>query len=614
MDVFFVISGYLITKGLLVDLDKGEYSIGNFYVRRIRRIFPAYLAVILFTLILGCLLYYGKNLEILSKTAFKSSVFLTNIHFAKFSGYFSPDAHGNALLNLWSLSVEEQFYIFFPLILAALYKWKHARIKITIWLLTIISLIASIYMVNICNEVTDAFYWLPYRSWELLAGCLLAIHKRDSFISSGIGFPALVILCLAFFYYSEALPFPGLMAIVPILCAVILLSCGNYGLAKPIMENKVTVFFGKISYSLYLFHWPLLVFCRHSFNRILPETVTATIAVILSLILSILSWKIIETPVRRTRWANKKYYIFGLSVIILTIGLSQLTKAIAKYEIKHPHVVLEDYWDGKAVTHENYQDPTWPKSDNRTDNTFTVLGTEQNFQYVLWGDSHAMALSPGFHEFSLKTGINGIYINRKHTLLYDTNSSTYPENAEWIDTVLSWLEQHKELHTVILVNRWAVRAQGFQNENGTHQTYYRRDKITGSSNELFNLGLKQLCEKLKNMNKNVVILSSVPEQATNVPSTMDKGIFGICRIDSIAWENFTERQKEVNQALKDIESKRLAKIIWIDSYFYENAKPVSLLMEGNKSMYTDDDHLSPAGACWLLKKIRNTLTTSITEK
>ena len=113
VDVFFVISGYLITKGLLKDLDEKTYSIASFYVRRIRRIFPAYLSVVAFTLITGIVVYYGPELLTLAKTALCSSVFLANIYFERNSDYFSPNAHENPLLNLWSLSVEEQFYVFF---------------------------------------------------------------------------------------------------------------------------------------------------------------------------------------------------------------------------------------------------------------------------------------------------------------------------------------------------------------------------------------------------------------------------------------------------------------------------------------------------------------------
>lgn len=609
VDVFFVISGYLITRGLLADLDANKYSIGTFYVRRIRRIFPAYAAVIIFSLIAGGLIYYGAKLELLATTALSSIFFATNIFFERTSDYFAPEAHENALLNLWSLSVEEQFYVFFPLFLALLYKYTPRHIKTFIWLTFITSLILSIWVVNFKGHDMLAFYWLPFRAWELMAGSLLAIHINDKFINLRTGFLSLCILIFTIFCISDSTPFPGIVASIPILCAVSLIASGKYGIAKTILEHRISVFIGKISYSLYLFHWPLLVFSRYALSEFLPSEIINWIAIILSIIFSILSWQYIELPLRRTKWKNTSYYKLGVCIIIITLLFSLAMRQLAKYEKLHSHVIVEEYWDGEAASGEKYSDPHWPASENRTSNSLTKLGGHENPQYVLWGDSHAMALAPGFNSFSLSTGINGLYINRKHTLLRGTNSRLYPDNSQWIEQILEWLKKHPELHTVILVNRWAVRSQGWANESGRKVVYTRLDGQGASSEDIFELGITQICAELKKMGKQVIIITSVPEQGMDVPEKLQRfGIFGLLATSrGISEAEYDERQHEANIVFKKLQDNNLAQIIWVKQVFFPNGQILPLLLPGQISMYRDDDHLSPSGAKYLINKIQGTL-------
>ena len=613
VDVFFVISGYLITKGLLLDLEKGTYSIGNFYVRRIRRIFPAYITVIIFSLIVGCILYTGEKLEVLANTACSSALFVTNIYFDKTIDYFAPGAHTNALLNLWSLSVEEQFYVFFPLLLAALYKWAPKYLKVSIWLTAIISLATCVYAVNIVHNEQCAFYWLPYRAWELMAGALLAIQLRNRFVNLKIGLVALLLLMFSFFWVSDAMSFPGIVAVLPVGCAVILLMSGNYGMVKGIMEHSSTVFIGKISYSLYLFHWPLLVFCRYALYGVLNPAWIGLIAVVLSFAFSIFSWRYIELPLRRTKWKNMRYYALGGGIIAIALASSLMSRVIAHNKSNYSDIVVEDYWNGEAADETDYPDPQWAESENATPNSLTKLGEGKNPQYVLWGDSHAMALSPGFHEFSLQTGINGLYVNRKHTLLENTYSKTYPDNAEWIESVLTWLERRPELHTVVLVNRWAVRSQGLINESNQIVNYIRCDGQGTNIQEVFEIGITRLCSRLKQMGKNVIILSSIPEQIMDGPEKLHlQRVFkGIIENNSTTASEYAERQREATAVFEDLEQKKLAHVLWVAPAFFKDGEPVSLMLPNNVSMYKDDDHLTPSGAKYLLEHIKKSLKDAI---
>ncbi|MBR1981627.1 MAG: acyltransferase [Akkermansia sp.] len=613
VDVFFVISGYLITKGLLSDLDKGEYSIAAFYVRRIRRILPAYLAVILFSLGIGLVLFYGEKLFLLTSAARASAFFITNIYFDSTSGYFAPAAHENALLNLWSLSVEEQFYIFFPLLLAFFHKRTPRHLKLLIWIVSLISLFINIYSTHFTAQATTAFFWLPFRAWELMAGSLLALYVRDNFLKSGIGLLALIVLLSSFFLISDSAPFPGVIALIPIGCAVVLLLCGGSGPIKRIMESRSLVFVGKISYSLYLFHWPLLVFCRYGLHGYLSSTVINLTAIFLSFVISILSWRYIELPVRKSKWKPSRYFYLAFVIIAITLVSTYIVRKVSAWEMLNKKVHVEQYWDGHAPSAQHYPDPNWPQSENRTPHSLMLLGTEQNIQYVLWGDSHAMALAPGFHAFSAATGINGLYINRKHTLLENTYSDAYPDNAAWIEQILSWLKTRQEIKTVVLVNRWAVRSQGWANESGRNITYKRLDGQTGTAAEVFGKGITGVCRRLRNMGKNVVIISSVPEQGISVPEILNR--FALFRfnhsVTGVSFKEYEERQKEASAVFQKLEKSGLARIVWVTSAFFHQGNPQPLLLPGQTCMYVDDDHLSPSGAIHLLNHIQSPLKAAI---
>lgn len=604
VDVFFVISGYLITKGLLVDLDNGEYSIGRFYMRRIRRILPAYVAMIVFTMLLCVLCYYGNQVNLYAKTAVSSAVFSTNLFFYKTSGYFSPNAHDNPLLNLWSLSVEEQFYIFFPLLLAALHRWLRQRMKFAVWCLAGASLIGSTIWVLLLHRDTAAFYLLPSRAWELLAGCLLAMHCRETFKPWKWNGAVLLVLVTSFFVFSEALPFPGITALIPIVCAVILLASGHVGWAAPVLRHPVTVFIGKISYSLYLFHWPLLVCGHYVLDEYIPTGCVSFIALVMSFVCSVLSWRFIETPFRRTRREPKYYFSFAAIALACVCCFSIAMRALWHEELRHQRIIVESYWDGAAPSAEHYSDPEWEENENRTKNSLTVLGKDENPRYVLWGDSHAMAVSPGWHYFSEKTGINGIYINRKHVLLKNTYTGLYVRNAEWVESVLVWLGEHPELKNVVLLNRWAVLAQGFINENRKPTRYYRIDGMGGTSAEIFERGLTELCERLAQMGKNTIIISSIPEQGVNIPEKTQKlGLFRLNIPLCLPYNEYQERQKEVKSVFVKLQERGLAHVVWIDDVFYPKGTPIPLLNSRNECFYVDDDHLSPSGAKYLLKQI-----------
>lgn len=186
-------------------------------------------------------------------------------------------------------------------------------------------------------------------------------------------------------------------------------------------------------------------------------------------------------------------------------------------------------------------------------------------------------------------------------------------NSWWIEDVLSWLQEHPELKNIVLVNRWAVRSQGVANESGQKVIYQREDGRGADACEVFELGISQLCRRLRGMGKNVIIISSIPEQIVDVPEMLQRfGLFGVEneRI-GISLQEYIERQAETTETFLKLEKENLARILWVAPFFFDTETSVPLLRPGRVSMYCDDDHLSPSGAKWLLEAIGPQLIQSI---
>lgn len=260
VDIFFVISGYLITKIIFSEISESKFSFVNFYLRRIRRIFPALIITLALCLAYGWLILLPIEYQQLGLHAAASSVCIQNFLFWKESGYFDSAANLKPLLHLWSLAVEEQFYIFFPPLLLLITRSKKFIIGI-LFVLIIASFAANVVM-SYQNRASD-FFITTYRAWELLAGCVLAVWHlgkrpekiRHANLVSSIGAFLIIIGIVAI---DKNDPFPGWRAVFPVLGAALLIRGGSAWINRKILSHPVAVWVGLISYPLYLFHWPII--------------------------------------------------------------------------------------------------------------------------------------------------------------------------------------------------------------------------------------------------------------------------------------------------------------------------------------------------------------------
>jgi peptidoglycan/LPS O-acetylase OafA/YrhL len=302
VDVFFVISGYLITGILQSELSAQKFSILNFYDRRIRRIFPALFAVFIASTIAAFLLLFPPEILDFSKSGMAAALFSSNFYFMSATDYFNVAAESNPLLHTWSLAVEEQYYIVFPLLLWLL---RGADRRWTILVVAGLALASfALSVVFVRSHQVAAFYMAPTRAWELLIGALLALGAvpklnrtwlREAAAALGIA----LIVAGCFLFYRNML-FPGERALVPCLGAALLLHAGASGptLVSRILSLRPLVFIGLISYSLYLWHWPIIIFFQiWSAQPIGPGE--GALLLLASFAAAVLSWRYIERPFQR---------------------------------------------------------------------------------------------------------------------------------------------------------------------------------------------------------------------------------------------------------------------------------------------------------------------------
>lgn len=398
VDVFFIISGFLITQLIAREIAAGSFSFANFYARRIKRIFPA-LFVMLFITSLGAILFLGaREYSQFFQALRAASGQISNILFSREIDYFAIGNKNNPLLHTWSLGVEEQFYFVWPLILFFTHKlWGMKRAVIVLGAVLVTSLCISEYMVR--TNAIDAFYLLHSRGWELAMGGLIGLGAIPALRKQwGIELASLmgcVLIILSVIFYHED-GFPGLKAILPCLGAALFIYSAQHGqgMAHKIISSRPLVFTGLISYSLYLWHWPLIAFYKSYFTPTLSPTVQIIIAV-LSFALAYLSFKFVERPFRHMNFPAKRVIGYGLAAIVVFVVSSNLIKD------ENEAGWRVTYKADKAVLRANNLYKTCAVDGGAFDRDSCIIGPNKDeYEVILAGDSHAAHYIPTVLEWA----------------------------------------------------------------------------------------------------------------------------------------------------------------------------------------------------------------------
>ncbi|MFM8365256.1 MAG: acyltransferase family protein [Verrucomicrobiota bacterium] len=515
VDVFFVISGFLITQLILRDLQQGRFSMIDFWERRARRILPALVVVVVCVLAAGYFLMLPSDYAAMGQSAMALAVFSSNILFYRENGYFAPVSESKPLLHTWSLSVEEQFYLLIPIFLWGLYRlgWS----KRAFWILLFLSLISfSISAVGVYWFSWATFLLLPARAWELAAGCLVAFAKpvhstRIRQAMSGVGMLGVM---LPFFVYSKNTPFPGLAAIPPVLGTALIIWSGmkdsfqQKTFASRILEWDLLVRIGLLSYSLYLWHWPLL-----AFNQVLEiwkDSIPVKIGlIILSFPLAWISWKFVEQPFRGKGFISSRKMVFAssafaMAAICMASFLISESKGLPNRKGPIIGSMLEIYSQCMSGV-EKMPGGHRRLSESDIPQKLIHLGVQNFTPHVfVWGDSHAEAILPGIDAACRKLGLSGqaaichgLPPTKIEKIPSKKKSAWSPHN----EVVLNYLksnEARRHIKVVVLIARWSESTQ-----------------LPDFESRLYEIG-----SILKDCEYKVVVMDQVPLWSASVTKTL----------------------------------------------------------------------------------------------
>lgn len=413
VDVFFVISGFLI-GGILIDAHaNGTFTYRDFYTRRVRRLFPALVVVLAVVLLVGFFLLMPSAYRTLGKHVLAGAGFASNLVLLKESGYFDTASALKPLLHLWSLGVEEQFYILCPLVLAAFWR-SRLSLPVAILLFALASFAVGLYWLD--QAPKKAFFHPAARFWELFAGVWLAAWQRQS-AAAGIAPMAraarvppelaaaagLLFLSAAFVWLREGDGFPGMQALLPVFGAMLLVGpAAGSALSRHLLASRPMVFVGVISYPLYLWHWPLLSLARIERGGE-PSTAVRAGLVLLAVALAWATWRWVETPLRHARAGSSATRILVVAMVIVALAGAFVfhTDGISARYPAPVRAVAGFEYDSKADARAGscFLKTEQPAADFAPE-CLAPADSALRPRVVLWGDSHAGHLYPGLRDLA----------------------------------------------------------------------------------------------------------------------------------------------------------------------------------------------------------------------
>ena len=629
VDVFFVISGYLITTIILAEKQAGTFSIINFYERRARRIMPA-----LFLVMFACLLFAWfwlspQDMKSFSQSLVAVSAFASNILFWRTSGYFDTATELKPLIHTWSLAVEEQYYVLFPLFLLLTWKLGKRWIVALLALIGLISLSTAQWGSQIYPSFT--FYQLPTRGWEILVGAFVAFyyanynnlkHKQITRqLGSLLGF---LLITYAIFAFDEQTPFPSLYTLAPTLgSALIILFATHKTLVGKILGTKLFLGTGLISYSTYLWHQPLFVFARYtSLNE--PSLLLMAALCVVSIALAYLSWKYVERPFRnKHRFSRKQVFFYSAlcSTLFIAFGL------IGYFSDGFPDRV--DYSPSRKLLSTNMSvfeeqvEFCWGKIKNSpsVESACRIGSLSSKPSFAIIGDSSTGALVAPLNSESLNHGISGFsYTFRSCPPLKSINPTKFSDEekscSDLRKSFFNGLKQNSSIpNTVIVGARYPIliSKQRFDNKEGGVEPgdKWVWDTHTNNDIEYKKAISENLITSIKSILKSgrkVILIYPIPEAGWDVPKRLGQ----IYKINhhinpddaSTSFLRFIERNKDAYEALDAIgEDKNLVRIKPEDVFCNTYVKDRCVTNINGDPLYFDNNHLSNYGARLVVDEI-----------
>lgn len=636
VDIFFIISGFLITSILLSELRSGGVSLLLFWERRMRRILPAMTVMMLATVVAAYfIILYPPDYHHFASTVIAQSVFGSNILFTISDSYFDQPSRFSPLLHMWTLSLEEQFYLLFPLIaLAVTWVARHRKMgaeRLLLWVtvgISVLSFAVNIWLVVLkpgtqlpipflhglspASFATAGYYLLPPRAWELGLGAMAAISavriRSRSLAETGTVLGMIAVIA-PFFLFDDTTPFPGLAALAPTLGTVLIIIANEEHAtsAARVLTSRILVGMGLISYSLYLWHWPLLVFSKILVVGPLSELGKVSV-VIATFMLSVVSYRYVETPFRDRRTGiirtRKMVYVLGLSSMCLMASLGFLMyRGIISNENRIPLPAQQTFSLLNAA-----------KADINKTTCFQSAGDEHQYggicrvgdsaapdaRFVLWGDSHAQVLMPLFDELGKQEHVQGVVFQMSACIpvtgvwRFPFSDACEKEKSE----ALRYIADH-HIRAVFMIADWSSAVMGGLAESPSARISdgAALSATPADAQSALARHLPEMVATLARQNTLVYIVEQVPEQFDfDIRQAFYRSAFQGKTIDLRGTPvemngAFQKRAHEVIDPLAEISG-----VFVLDPADIFCRGNTCILGHNDTLLYQDDNHVSAAGA------------------
>lgn len=628
VDIFFVISGYLITGIIARQFETSSFSLFDFYQRRIRRVFPALLMILVFSLVVGWQIMYSYEYETLGKHVIASSMFGQNFLLWSEAGYFDSDAITKPLLQLWSLAVEEQFYIVWPLLL---WLFMHNR-----W-----PVLAAITVIAGCSFALNAWgmhqqrhmdiFYLPFgRVWELMIGAWLAIAQRQnvSFLQRFAPAQSLLglVLIIASLIVIRPEGFPGFWGIVPVLGAALIINSGPQAfINRNLLSLRPAVWVGLISYPLYIWHWTLLSFLVIALGDSIDDPLLRkykAIAFFCSFILAWLTYRWVEQPVRKRE--NGKTAIILLTLMIATglTGFSiYLSGGMPERPLAFVSAKAERYLSSISRTPHASNCFELTTGSVLPERWSCILGDEGADTWVAaFGDSHALSMVPALDQYGKSSGVRIVFagLSGCPPLL-----ETQPERLTgpaclMLNQKVAELAKKEGAAAAVLIARWTyyiggtTRPNEIQSIRASSLPAHATTPVSGM--DAFVHGLKATLDYFQSNEIPIVLVQDNPQQSVILPSGIKRFSENLSdatfNATAVVFAEHRRNQSEVNKALASAVSDfPAASILNMDKILCD-AEICPWARDG-EFLYYDDDHLSVFGSMKVLPLLSEHLNKTI---
>lgn len=618
VDVFFVISGYLITSIILSEMLAGKFSLVTFYERRARRILPSLFVMMLICLPAAWLILDPPDFKYFAKSLVAVPIFSSNLLFWLESGYFDASAELKPLLHTWTLAVEEQYYVLFPLLLMATWKWGRTWIVALLAVGAVVSL--TMAQIGAAQGSSTSFYLLHARAWELLVGSFIAfyfswrprVENAHGPINQFATLLGLGLIAYAVFAFDSSTEFPGLHALVPTLgAALIILFATPQTWVGRLLSSRGFVFIGLISYSAYLWHQPVFAFARQSTLKE-PSVAVMLVLAAFSLVLAYLSWRLVEQAFRQKAiFSRQRIFALGAlgSVLFIAFGLTGYMSNGFNQRFNIDRGLDSEFAETDIRSHCASNDDG--KSGVVDFCLFGIANAQASPDMAVFGDSHSEALLPAFDAAAKGRGETIVHIGLggcPPLMGLDVANGNYAPGVctRLAEREFEYVKSHN-IKRLVLVSRWTLYTDGNYDQSELSQYFLvseqSRSKSREASRQVFATALDRTIEAYRSIGTQVYVVAQVPQQVIN-PKNL---YYRLARLGqepeqqklqlvsdvSVSMAKHDALQRFSRDLFQSQSARNRIKLVTLDNLF---CKDQTCLIGDDSSWYQDFNHLNAHGA------------------